>query len=240
MSGAAQARGGGAPEVVVVDLDGTLVAGDAFGALLRHLLARHRLRLLAAVVAAPLWGPALALPPTRSLAERALVWLAGLGLDDRAFAAEARRVAAVHAGADGGRVAAAGVERVREHLRRGDRVVVATGCAEPLAREVCAVLELDGVELVASTLVRHRWRFPAPVVHARGPGKLRALVAAGVPLPVDHAYSDSARDVPLLRAARTPHVVDPRGADLRRLRRALGDDVEVLRWAGATGPPAGR
>jgi len=239
VSGAARASADGVPQVVVVDLDGTLVAGDAFGALLRHLLTSHRLRLLAALAAAPVWGPALALPPTRSVAERGLVWLAGLGLDERAFAAQARRVAAVHAGAGGGRVAAAGVERVREHVRRGDRVVVATGCAEPLAREVCAVLGLPDVEVVASTLVRHRWRFPAPVVHARGPGKLRALEAAGVPLPVDHAYSDSARDVPLLRAARTPHVVDPSRRDLRRLRHALGDDVEVLRWAG-TASAAGR
>ncbi|WP_299036062.1 haloacid dehalogenase-like hydrolase [uncultured Pseudokineococcus sp.] len=237
MSDAAGAGAGGVPEVVVVDLDGTLVAGDAFAALLRHLLSRHRLRLLAAVVAAPLWAPALVLPPTRSVAERGLVWLAGLGLDDGAFAEEARRVAAVHADADGGRVAAAGVERVREHLRRGDRVVVATGCAEPLAREVCAVMGLGDVEVVASTLVRHRWRFPEPVLHARGPGKMRALEAAGVVLPVDHAYSDSARDVPLLRAARVPHVVDPSRRDLRRLRRALGDDVEVLRWAGTAAPP---
>ncbi|MEJ5867442.1 HAD family hydrolase [Pseudokineococcus sp. 5B2Z-1] len=222
--------GGGERATVVVDLDGTLVAGDAFGALLRHLLSRHRLRLLVAVVAAPLWGPALVLPPTRSAAERGLVWLAGLGLDGDAFTAEVGRVAAVHAG--GGRVAGAGVARVREHLRRGDRVVLATGCAEPLALAVRDVLGLDEVEVVATRLVRHRWRPPPPVVHARGPGKVAALRAAGVELPVDHAYSDSARDLPLLRGARVPHVVDPTRRDLRRLRRGLGRDVEVLRWAG--------
>ncbi|WP_298806298.1 haloacid dehalogenase-like hydrolase [uncultured Pseudokineococcus sp.] len=222
--------GGGERATVVVDLDGTLVAGDASGALLRHLLSRHRLRLLVAVVAAPLWGPGLVLAPTRSAAERGLVWLAGLGLDDDAFAAEVRRVAAVHAG--GGRVAGAGVARVREHLRRGDRVVLATGCAEPLALAVRDALGLREVEVVGTRLVRHRWRPPPPVVHARGPGKVTALRAAGVELPVDHAYSDSARDLPLLRGARVPHVVDPTRRDLRRLRRGLGRDVEVLRWAG--------
>jgi phosphatidylglycerophosphatase C len=61
---------------------------------------------------------------------------------------------------------------------------------------------------------------------------VRALRAAGVPLPVDHAYSDSASDLPLLRAARVPHVVDPAPRDLARLRRELGQDVDVLRWAG--------
>lgn len=233
----ARGRGRGLRATVVVDLDGTLVAGDAFGALLRHLLSRHRLRLAVALATAPLWGPALLLGPTRSAAERGLVWLAGLGLDAEAFDAEVRRVAAVHAGGD--RVAGAGVARVREHLRRGDRVVLATGCAEPLALAVRDALGLAEVEVVATRLVRHRWRPPPPVVHARGPGKVRALLAAGVALPVDHAYSDSVRDLPLLRAARVPHVVDPTRRDLRRLRRGLGRDVEVLRWAGTEVVDAG-
>ncbi|MGY1651320.1 haloacid dehalogenase-like hydrolase [Geodermatophilus sp. SYSU D01119] len=78
------------------------------------------------------------------------------------------------------------------------------------------MIGLPDVEVVATDLRRGRWGPLAQAVPARGEGKLEALRAAGVPLPVDHAYSDSASDLPLLRAA-------------------LGPGVEVLRWAGSAG-----
>ena len=144
---------------MVFDLDGTVVAGDSFGAFLRHLIVRHRARHVVALATVPLWLPAL------------------------------------------------------------------------LACPLCAAAGLDGVEVVASTLVRRRWGPPRRVVSARGAGKLRALEAVGVVPPVDHASSDSVTDLPLLRAARTAHLVDPTARDLARLRAALGEDVEVLLWA---------
>ncbi|SHG82460.1 haloacid dehalogenase-like hydrolase [Geodermatophilus nigrescens] len=225
----------GRPAVVVFDLDGTLVAGDSFGGFLRRLLTRQPLRLAAALLTAPVWLPALATGRLRVPAERWLVWLAAVGLDAEGFTAAARAFAAEHAGPAGGRTAAAAVARVREHVARGDRVVVATACARPLAAEVCRVIGLPDVEVVDTDLRRSRWGLPAPAVPARGQGKLEALRAAGVPLPLDHAYSDSASDLPLLRAARVPHLVDPTPRDLARLRAVLGPDVEVLRWAGSAG-----
>lgn len=222
---------------VVFDLDGTLVAGDSFGAFLRHLITRHCLRLAAAVLTAPVWVPAFLVPPARLTAERYLVWLAAVGMDEGAFAVACQDFATQHAGPEAGRTAAAALIRVHEHLVAGDRVLVATGCAAPLAHQLCAVIGLEEVEVVASTLVRRRWSLPR-AVPARGEAKLRALEAAGVRLPVDHAYSDSYSDLPLLRAARTAHLVDPTARDLVRLQRVLGEDVEVLRWAEPPGRPA--
>ena len=100
------------------------------------------------------------------------------------------------------------------------------------ARLAAALLTagLEDVEVVASELRRTRWGLPAPAVPARGEGKAQALRAAGVPIPVDHACSDSASDLPLLRAARVRHLVDP-SRGLARVRVAPGPDVEVLRWA---------
>lgn len=227
-----------ARQVVVFDLDGTLVAGDSFGSFMRHLITRHPLRCGLALFTAPVWAPTRPLPPTRLAAERYLVWLAAAGMDEETFAAAARDFATRHAGVDGGRTATAALARVRQHVVAGDRVLVATGCAAPLAQGICGVIGLDELEVVASTIVRRRWGLPRQLVPARGAGKLRALTAAGVQLPVDHAYSDSFADLPLLRAARTAHVVDPSARDLVRLRRELGADVDVLRWATPTRRPA--
>ncbi|WP_432496746.1 hypothetical protein [Kineococcus auxinigenes] len=46
---------------------------------------------------------------------------------------------------------------------------------------------------------------------------------------MDHACSDSAADLPLLRAARSAHLVRPSQRHLPVLLRELGAGVEVLR-----------
>ena len=209
------------------DLDGTLISGDAFGLFLVHLLRRPPLRAVVAVASAPAWLPAFLLTPTRLVAERFVVWLAAVGMTDEDLTARAAHFAAGHAGPRSGRATSAVLARLREHQSRGDRVVVATGCASPLAEHVCHALGLDDVEVVASQLTRTRWG-PPRTAPARGEGKLRALASAGIPLPVDHAYSDSWTDLPLLRAARVPHVVNASPRHLRRFRRALGGDVDVI------------
>ena len=218
-------------QTVVFDLDGTLVAGNAFRRFVRHLLLRHPVRRTAVFATAPAWVPLMLVPRTRAHSERYVLWLAAAGMDEQAFADATREYAAVHAGRPGGRVAAAGLARLREHVARGDHVVVGTGCCAPLAQDICAVLGLEEIEVVSSTIARRRWAMPEPIIPALGEGKLRALKAAGVDFPVDHAYSDSAADLPLLRNARTPHVVDPTPREWRRLREALGADVDLLRWA---------
>ncbi|MEJ5947044.1 haloacid dehalogenase-like hydrolase [Pseudokineococcus basanitobsidens] len=222
-----QAEESESAQVVVFDLDGTLLRGDAFGLFLVHLLRRPPVRAAVAIATAPVWLPAFLLPPTRVAAERYLVWLAAVGVAHEDFTARSARFAADHASPRSGRTTVAVLDRFREHQGRGDRVVVATGCASPLAEHVCDALGLDDVEVVASVLTRTRWGLPR-AVPARGEGKLRALLSAGISLPVDHAYSDSCADLPLLRAARAPHVVNASPRDLRRLRRALGEDVDVM------------
>ena len=216
---------------MVFDLDGTLVAGDSFSRFVRTLVLRHPARRVMALATSPGWLPALGLRRTRLHAERFLVWLSAAGMDDDAYTAAARSFAAEHAGPAGGRATAAGLARLREHVDRGDRVIVATGCAAPLAQEICAVLGIEELEVVASTVTRRRWGPPVAVTPARGEGKLVALRAAGVDLPVDHAYSDSPVDLPLLLNARIAHVVDPTARHWPRLQRALGADVDLLRWA---------
>ncbi|PPK93523.1 phosphatidylglycerophosphatase C [Kineococcus xinjiangensis] len=215
-------------QCVVFDLDGTLVASDSFGRLVARVLRRSPARLCLAAVTAPVWLLLGARAATRLQAERIVVWTATVGLDRARFEALLHDFAAEHAGEPGGRRIPLALQRLRQHVEAGDRVVVATACAEPLAREVCHVLGLRGVEVVAGSFTPHRWRLPG-AVPTRGEGKLRALRAAGVELPVDHAYSDSVADLPLLLAARTAHLVRPSPRHLPLLLRALGPEVEVLR-----------
>ena len=210
--------------IVVFDLDGTLVAGDAFGEFLRRSSWRNPLRLLCLVLTAPVWVCTGLGRGGRARAELLVVASITLGRSPSALDAAFREFARDHVRR--GRTDVA-LQRLARHREAGDEVVVATACAQPLARAVCRELGLGDVLLVASPFRHRRWAPPVAVA-IRGELKVRALRRAGVRLPVAHAYTDDARDLPLLRQAQHAHLVRPRARDEARVRAELGD-VEVLR-----------
>lgn len=212
---------------VVFDLDGTLLASDSVRNLILHVLGRSPVRLSLALLTSPMWLALGVRRATRLQAERVVLWSVTVGRSATDFAELVREFAAEYAGESSGRRHTVTLQRLAAHRAAGDRVVIATGCAAPLAREICLVLGLRDVAIVASTFRLRRWRLPH-AVPARGQQKLVALQEAGFEPPFDHAYSDSIADLPLLRGARTPHLVRPSDKHLRLLLDELGHHVEVL------------
>ncbi|MFG3303411.1 haloacid dehalogenase-like hydrolase [Micromonospora chersina] len=209
--------------MAVFDLDDTLVRGDSFARFTRRLLFRQRWRAVVSLLLAPLLAPMLFLSATRRVAITGFLWLASAGLSEAQFTALARQFAATHAQ---NRVTVA-LDRLQQHLADGDRVIVVTACADPLATAICADLGLSQVEIIAARLRAGRtgmW----PVLGCQGPQKVQRLRDAGVTLPVDYAYTDSLSDLPLLRAARHRYLVEPSSEHLTRLRAALPGAVTVL------------
>jgi phosphatidylglycerophosphatase C len=209
--------------VAVFDLDDTLVHGDSFALFTRHLLFRQRWRAVLALLSAPVLWPMLFVPATRRAAVGALLWIASVGLSEAEFTALAKRFAATHAD----RPIQLAMDRLRQHLHAGDRVVIVTACAEPLASAVCAELGLLDVEIIAAQL-RHRRAAMHPALGCRGDQKVDRLRDAGITLPVDYAYTDSAVDLPLLQVATHPYLVQPSTRHLDRVQAVLGNRVTVL------------
>lgn len=214
--------------VAVFDLDGTLVAGDSFGKFLKWRITDSAARFFAALVTSPVWLVLLLCPRTRILGERCLIWLASAGLDSVAYEAVIYEFSIDHVASDKSSSSQDAISRLREYHANGYRVLVVTACAEPLATAVCQAAQIHSVEVIASTLTRTVWGFPRNMCVVRGENKPRALEAVGVDLPVDHAYSDSWSDLPLLTSARTPHLVAPSTRDLARFKRVFGERVDVL------------
>ena len=215
--------------VVVFDLDGTLVRGYCFASFLRGLLLRGPARAAASLLSSVILVPLYLIPVTRDRAVSGFLWLATVGMSADLFHALAREFAREHA-AEPRRIAVA-LDQLAAHLRAGDRVIVATGSADPVASAVCEALGLSDIEVIAARLSRGRraWRF---LEGCLGAAKVRRLERAGIATPVACAYSDSDLDLPLLRAALRPVLVDPSPSALRRVREALGADLEVLRTSG--------
>jgi phosphatidylglycerophosphatase C len=226
--------------VAVFDLDGTLLRGDTTAEFIRSLILRSRVRAAVSLLTAPLLGPFFFMPFARRYAITALLWIATVGLPPSRIEALVEQFAAEHA-AEANRIPAV-LDRLHAHLAAGDRVVIATGCADWLATAACRALGLDTVEVVAARLHQGRtfvrpsrdcgmWdALPTSTgAFSFGLEKLRRLAAAGITFPVAYAYTDSATDLPLLLAATARHAVDPAPRHLRRIRGKAGPKCVVLR-----------
>lgn len=232
MTGALAAGGPpatGRRRTVLMDFDGVLVRDDSLGAFLRHHVVRAPWRIpgvvATAYAAAPLLGPAALRPHGLRLIVRSLLagWTAE-AFEERAATFGARL--AVREGA----LLSGGLAAARFHLDRGDRLVVVTGSAGPLARAILDAAGLERAELVASRIGARRGGL-ALDAHNYGPAKVVQLAAHGIEPPWDMAYSDSLADLPMLAGARRPVLVGGGPRALARAREALGPAVVQVDWA---------
>jgi HAD superfamily hydrolase (TIGR01490 family) len=127
------------------------------------------------------------------------------------------------------RVSAIGRARVREHLKAGHEVAIATSAvrqvAEPLARElsiphlICSELEVHDDELTGS--------YVPPLCYREGKLERAKAFLHSVGADLEHAafYTDSITDLPLLEAVGHPVVVNP-DTRLRRAARRRGWLIE--------------
>jgi len=219
-------RGGGAAPTgtVVFDLDGTLVRGDCGDALIRHLLSRHWLRRLAALLALPLGLPMMAFPPLRRRGVSIFLWLGTVGLDDKELS---RRIDAFLLAYPYRPITGANLALDAE-LAAGHHVVIATGALNVLAEHLVGRMGFAGrVAVVASAMAPFAGG-QVTRVQCNGRVKLEELGRAGFAPPYLRAYSDSWTDHPLLAAARTAIAVNCRDRDLARLQRKFGDRLQVM------------
>ena len=217
--------------LVVFDFDHTLYDGDAGQRLITWLLRRNPLRALAALALSPLLGPMLAFLPTRRHAIGAYLWVGTFGLHDyrdlnalidRYVEDQAARLRAALLP-----VAFAVFDR---HVAAGDRVVIATGAPPELVHAILALAERAPLPVVGSHEAP-RLGGLVTVDHCHAENKLRCLERKGYRVAdIAVAYSDSTADLPLLRAARAPVVVNPTASGMRLFARELPPGTPMLNW----------
>jgi phosphatidylglycerophosphatase C len=214
--------------VVLFDFDGVLVRGDSYAHLVRQELQRSWWRRLAMLPVLAVAMPMLKAAALRRWGQRLVVRLAFVGWSTARFHARAaqfgRRLARDHQVVVGDAVAAA-----RRHLASGARVVVVTTSAEPLARALLDELGLSQVGLVASQPTCGWLGLRAPLRN-HGAAKVRRLAAHGLHPLWEIAYSDSLSDLPMLRGAVRPVLVNPDARLLARARRELGQRISSVEW----------
>jgi len=211
---------------VVFDLDGTLLNGDSTAAWMIGRIRRSWWRTLLAVMVWP--AATLLMARSRRLGASAFLWIASVGQDERTLRASFRAFAAQVRAGDGATAwRAAGVQVLRDHISRGERVVVATGAPAWLAEVLFERLGLQ-IEIVGSVLSPF-WGGWIGSRHCRHHAKCEALAEAGHGHWWSIAYSDSADDWPLLARADRPRLVNGSQATIARLVK-IGIPAEPTCW----------
>ena len=224
--------------LVVFDFDNTLYDGDSGGRLIFWLLRRNPLRSVAAIIASLVLAPLLAFIPTRRHGIGGYLWVATFGLRDYR---DLNALIDCYAKAEVTRLRAAllpiALAALDAHRLAGDRVVIATGAPPELVHAILTFVARENVPVVGS----HEAPWFGGLVtfdHCHAQNKLRCLARKGYG-EIAVAYSDSEADLPLLKAAKHPVVVNPKRGSIAMFRRELGSATPMLHWGvrGRVGDP---
>jgi len=214
---------------VVFDFDHTLYDGDSGTHLFRWLITRSVWRTALACLAAPVLGPMIAFLPTRRYGISGFVWIGTVGVHSRGVLDRMiDRYVAENAADIRPKLLPIALEVLHAHRVAGDDVVIATGAPPELARAILAFVAHESVPVIG-TAVGPKLGAVVATRHCHAEEKMRMLRERGYTA-IDIAYSDSSADLPLLKAAKAPVVVNPKAGNIDLFRRVLPPGTPVLNW----------
>lgn len=216
--------------LVVFDFDHTLYDGDSGGHLFAWLVRRSWWRTLLALLIAPVFAPMIAFLPTRRHGIGAFVWAGTVGFHrPRDLDALIDRYVATHTEQIKPRLLPIALNVMHRHRAQGDRIVIATGAPPELARAILKFVAHEDIPVVG-TEVKPRLGGIGASRHCHNEMKMTMLREAGFNGPIAVAYSDSSADLPLLKAAEKPVVVNPKASRVVMFQRVLPPGTPVLNW----------
>lgn len=216
--------------LIVFDFDHTLYDGDSGGHLFAWLIRRSLWRTVLALLLTPLLAPLLAFLATRRRAISAYVWIGTVGLRRRQdLNAMIDAYVAAHTAKIKERLLPVALDVLHSHRQRGDNVLIATGAPPRLARAILGFVAHEDVPVIG-TVVGPRLGGLGALRHCHAEEKMRMIREAGYTGEIAAAYSDSRADLPLLRAARGPVVVNPKAGAVATFRRVLPPGTPILNW----------
>jgi len=212
---------------VVFDLDGTLLGGDSTTAWMVARMKKSWFRVALAVLAAPLAIPLTVFAPTRRLGGSIFLWIASRGQNEVELRASFNAFAEQVSRQEGILWRVKGLACLKEHIQRGELVIVATAApfwlADPIVKSLGWPVTVVGS---VATPFLDGW---IASYHCRHAAKCEAILGAGHGSRWSAAYSDSIDDLPLLSQSARAFLVNGSGRTKRYFKKTR-IAVEHLIW----------
>jgi phosphatidylglycerophosphatase C len=216
-------------DIVVFDLDGTLLSRDSTKIWLTKQLKSHPLRFMGAILISPIAIPLMKFKKYKSIGASLFLWVATYALDKnqleekfRDFSIEIKNnsISGLYWFKDG-------ISELELHIKANRKIFIATAAPELLALELLKSIDINAK--VIGTPLKMKIGGWIGEIHCRHKEKLRRLQLIGINPPWLSTYTDDIKeDYPILINCINPYLVN--GDKQIRLRNEL-KNIHYLKWS---------
>lgn len=215
-------------EIVVFDLDGTLLSGDSTKAWLMDKLKSNLLRFIGALIVTPIALPLMKFKKYKSKGASLYLWIATYCLNEEELEYSFKIFSNNIKGTTSDSLYwfEQGITEVKDHLASGRIVFIATAAPEKLANVLLESINLD-VQIIGTPLQKKLGGWISRI-HCRSEEKVRRLNKLDIKQPWFATYSDDIEDdLPILMGAKLPYLIN---GDNNKIKNMRINNLKILNW----------
>lgn len=215
-------------EIVVFDLDGTLLSGDSTKAWLTDKLKSNIFRFIAALIVTPIALPLMKFKKYKSKGASLYLWIATYSLNEEELEYSFKNFSKNINETTSSSVYwfKQGIAEVKDHLANGRIVFIATAAPEKLANVLLESINLD-VRIIGTPLQNKLGGWISGI-HCRSEEKVRRLNKVDIKQPWFATYSDDIDDdLPILMSAKKPYLIN---SDNNKIKNIKIKNLKLLNW----------
>ena len=207
--------------IVVFDLDGTLIDGDSTSVWINQTLIKFPIRAAIAILTLPIILPMLAFINTRHRAASFVLWLTTKNMTQDTLITSFNNFAEKLAnGKMKLKWRKSGLATLKQYQKDGAFIIIVTASPEWLASALFKAIDCNAV-VVGSTLKMSKGAWVGDF-HCSHKAKCSRLEELGYGTQWASVYTDSPDDIPLLMQTNEPNVVNCKNkSDLKKFQRAV-------------------
>ena len=215
------------PDVIIFDLDGTLLSGDSMRTWITEQLKSHPVRFLCALVSMPVASILMKFKKTKEIGISIFLWIATYGLSKDQLQEEFRTfsIRIKNNSIPNLTWFQDGLLEIKAHLDQERRVILATGTPELLAKELLSSMDLD-IEAVGTTL-KNRNRGWISESHCVNEEKVRRLKKLNIQNWLATYSDDIKQDYPILMNGKYAYVINDKKS--KQISYKL-QNLQFLEW----------
>lgn len=215
-------------EIVVFDLDGTLLSGDSKKAWLTDKLKSNIFRFIAAFIVMPIALPIMKFKKYKSKGASLYLWIATYGLNEEKLEYSFKNFSKNIKNNSFNSLYwfEQGINEVKDHLANRRIVFIATAAPEKLANVLLDSINLD-VRIIGTPLQNKLGGWISGI-HCRSEEKVRRLNKLDIKQPWFATYSDDIEDdLAILISAKLPYLIN---GDNNKIKNIKIKNLKILNW----------